>query len=369
MINRCFHPDVLRGFIPIFNDKAQKLVNFFQENGKEFITINDTIQLCSVDVVCGFPLVRPQNLAKIVKKYEIPEGNHSKLRAGELFMNRICKFWLWPEFIFWNTPSGRDTKSNLKVLKDFTRKIMHEKKEQYLTSECKMYEGKRQALLDLLLDLHCDTNQLSEEDLLDEVNSFALAGSDTTASTVTWAFYMIGLFPEIQKKIHQELDRVFEKDIDKEATEDDLNQLFYLDCVLKETLRLYPPLPLFGRKVEEDTIICGYTIPKGASCLIFLYSLHRDEDVFPDPEKFDPERFLAENSADIPEYAYIPFSGGPRNCIGYRYAMMEVKILVSAVLRNFVIEPLDVENKILPKLQITLQPSKPIYMRFLPRKL
>ncbi|CAL1277909.1 unnamed protein product, partial [Larinioides sclopetarius] len=79
--------------------------------------------------------------------------------------------------------------------------------------------------------------------------------------------------------------------------------------------RLYPPVPLFGREVEEDTTICGYTIPKGASCYVSTYFLHRNEEVFPDPEKFDPDRLLPENSKKIPEYAYTPFSAGPRNCI------------------------------------------------------
>ncbi|GIZ00942.1 cytochrome P450 4g1 [Caerostris extrusa] len=104
---------------------------------------------------------------------------------------------------------------------------------------------------------------------------------------------------------------------------------------LEESNRLYPPAPIIARKISKEISICGYTIPKRAQVLVSPFLVHRDGDVFPDPEKFDPERFLLENSAHIPDCGYIPFAAGPRNCIGRVFGEMEVKVLVCHILRNF----------------------------------
>ncbi|GBN09859.1 Cytochrome P450 4c3, partial [Araneus ventricosus] len=130
-----------------------------------------------------------------------------------------------------------------------------------------------------------------------------------------------------------------------------------------ESARLYPAVPLIARQATEDTNICGYLIPKGTTCVVFLYFLHRDEDVFPEPDKFDPDRFLPENSCNIPEYGYIPFSAGTRSCIGYKFAEIEMKTVICSILRNFTIESLDERDKIQPIMKVALHPSEPIRLR------
>ncbi|GIX90354.1 cytochrome P450 4V2 [Caerostris extrusa] len=122
--------------------------------------------------------------------------------------------------------------------------------------------------------------------------------------------YMIGLYPEVQEKIHQELNCVLGADSKGPLSISDLNELQYLDCVLKESHRLFPPAIAIGRKISEDISICGHSIPKRTTVIVSPFLVHRDEDVFPDPEKFDPERFLPENSSHIPDCAYIPFAAG-----------------------------------------------------------
>ncbi|GFU27688.1 cytochrome P450 4c3 [Nephila pilipes] len=113
----------------------------------------------------------------------------------------------------------------------------------------------------------------------------------------------------------------------------------------------------------------GYTVPKGSTCALLIYFLHRDKDVFPEPEKFDPDRFLPENYVKIPEYGYIPFSAGPRNCIGQKFAVMEMKTVISSILRSYTIESLDSRDKVLPIMQITLHPSVPIRVKIRPRRI
>ncbi|GBM28362.1 Cytochrome P450 4c3 [Araneus ventricosus] len=192
-------------------------------------------------------------------------------------------------------------------------------------------------------------------------------GHETVSAAIAWALYLIGLHSDVQTKLHEEMDKVFGEDTEQPASERNLSDLQYLDCVLKETNRLYPTAPVFGREIQEDTNISGHIIPKGTTCAVVTYFLHRDEEVFPDAEIFDPERFSLENCIKIPEYAYIPFSAGPRNCIGQRFAMMEIKVIISSILRNFSIESLDTRDEVKPFIFITLHPSPPIRIRIRPR--
>ncbi|GBM55802.1 Cytochrome P450 4c3 [Araneus ventricosus] len=218
-------------------------------------------------------------------------------------------------------------------------------------------------MLDLLLEKHCVSQELSEEDIREQVDLFLIAGHETLGTTISWALFLLGHHPEVQAKIHDEVDRVFGDDLDRPVTEDDFKDLQYLECVLKETLRLYPGIPIFAREAPEDIDINGYPIPKGAACIIFTYSLHRDEDVFPDPEKFDPDRFSPENIVNIPEFAYIPFSAGPRNCIGYKFAEMELRVILSWIMRNFTVKSLDPMDKVKPILNIGIHSNAEIRIR------
>ncbi|GFR12050.1 cytochrome P450 4c3 [Trichonephila clavata] len=244
----------------------------------------------------------------------------------------------------------------------------NEKRKEYLSKNKTDCKKKRKAVIDNLIKLHLESEELSEEDAVEEIVNFIMAGYETVAMSTTWALFLIGLHPDVQKKIHEELDKVFGEDIDRDATEDDLNQLNYLNCVLMESSRIYPTIPMFGRQALEDTVICGHTVPKGASCFVMTYFLHRDENVFPDPETFDPDRFSPENSTKIPESAFALFSAGPRNCIGQRYAWIELKELLSSILRNFTVESLDSRDKILPIMTVDLAPSTDIRIRIRQRK-
>ncbi|CAL1294908.1 unnamed protein product [Larinioides sclopetarius] len=309
----CFHSDILRGFVPVFNEYSQKFVEFLQkETKKEFTYIETPVTLLTLDIICetmfGVKTGDSEN--------DIPQFVKSFRRVNELFAVRMFQVWLWPNCLFKLSKDGKETMHHVKVVHDFTRN-----------------------------------------------------GHETVSISIVWALYLIGLYKDVQTKIHEELDKVIGKDTTREVLEKDLNDLEYLDCVLKEASRLYPAAPWFGRKFPKDTPsnICGHVIPKGTACVVLTYFLHRDEEVFLDPEKFDPGRFSAENCHKIPEYAYIPFAAGPRNCIGQRFAMMEIKIIMSSILRNFSIESLDTRDIVKPFLYVTLHPSVPVRIRIRPR--
>ncbi|GFT92281.1 cytochrome P450 4V2 [Nephila pilipes] len=356
LLTPCFRADILREFLPIFNEHSQKLVEHLRrETKKEFTFIGTPVTLTALDII--YETMLGSSVGAL-------DSNSSQYifamkRILDICMSRIVKFWEWPDFIF-NLTSGKELKRLVKMIDDLSKSVIREKKMQYLHGNEDSSNGKRKALIDLLLKLHFETQELSEEDICEEVNTFISAGHETVSLSTTWALYLIGLYPDVQAKIHEELDRIFGTDKERDVTESDLNDLKYLNCVLKETNRLYAVVPGIGRNAKEDMNICGFKVPKGSTCFVLIYFLHRDKDVFPEPETFNPDRFLPENSVKIPEYGYIPFSAGPRNCIGQKFAVMEMKTIVSAILRNYTVESLDPRDKVLPQAQITLHPSIPI---------
>ncbi|GFU06039.1 cytochrome P450 4V2 [Nephila pilipes] len=366
LLSPCFHIDILRGYMSIFNEQSQQLVKLFEEETKkDFTYISYPVTLATLEVISEAILgVKIGALDNEQAQYV-----NALHRITESFMTRMYKFWEWPDFIFRFTKTGRQLKRDVKMFHDYTRSVIQKKKTEYLSGNSENNKGKRKALLDILLEQYLETQELSEEDMMEEVNTFFMAGHDTVSITITWALYIIGLYPEVQAKIHEELDRIFAEDMERPVTYKDFNDLVYLNCVLKEANRLYPTVPMVARQVYEDTSICGHTIPKGATAVVFTYFLHRDEEIFPDPEKFDPNRFLPENYAKIPEYAYIPFSAGPRNCIGQKFAIMEIKVIIASILRKYAIESLDPRDKVLPLMHITLHSSIPIRVRIRARKL
>jgi cytochrome P450 len=190
--------------------------------------------------------------------------------------------------------------------------------------------------------------------------SFCFSGHDTTAMAISWSLHLIGLDPEVQEKVHLEIDSVFGDDKTRPVNSEDLKQLKYLECCIKEALRLFPSVPGIARAVNEDFRMGSYTIPKGATLFVYPYALHRNEEIFSDPEVYRPERFLTDNISKTSPYAYVPFSAGPRNCIGQRFALTEEKIVIANVLRNFSVKSLDHRDKIKAAMELVTRPKDPL---------
>lgn len=140
-----------------------------------------------------------------------------------------------------------------------------------------------------------------------------------------------------------------------------LNELPYLRMVVEETLRLYPPIWAFSRRAEADDLVDGYRMPKGARILISPYVAHRLPEFWPEPERFDPERFTEESVAQRPEHAYIPFGAGPRQCIGKRFAMLELQLVLAMIVQQFAVR-LASHEVVKAEASTTLTPNQPIYI-------
>jgi len=363
LLTPSFHFDILKDFLPVFNEQSQTLVKSFKkETGKEYTDITMPVTLCTLDIICETTLGVSIN----AQENSTSDYVQAILRLSTVVMNRMLNPAYFSDWIFRFSKNGRIFHQDVRMLHDFTRSVIRKKKAEILK---KRQSGnltppkKRKALMDLLLEHHVENATLSEEDIREEVDTFTFEGHDTTSMGVSWSLYLIGLYKEIQNDLHKEMDRIFGDDVERPISTDDLKDMEYLDRVLKESQRLYPSVPMFGRTSSPGTVINGYKIPEGIACLVLTYELHRDPEVFPNPEKFDPDRFLPENSVDRSPFAYVPFSAGPRNCIGQRFAIMEEKIIVANILRNFSLESLQPRDKVLPAAELILRNAHSLKIR------
>ena len=189
-------------------------------------------------------------------------------------------------------------------------------------------------LLSMLLSARDEeTGQgMDDQQVRDEVITLLIAGHETVSTALTWTWYLLSHYPDVERRLHTELDTVLGGQIPKV---EHLARLSYTRMVLEEALRLYPPAWVFGRKAIADDEIGGYFIPANSMIVLSPYLTHRHPAFWENPELFDPERFTPERSAGRPHYAYFPFGGGPRMCIGSNFALMEMQLILATVVQRY----------------------------------
>eukprot|EP00794_Sanderia_malayensis_P005402 gene5402-6078_t len=194
----------------------------------------------------------------------------------------------------------------------------------------------RKDLLSLMLNSQSPENKgyhLTDDEVIAQMILFMLAGYDTSSNTLALTCYNFVVFPEVQEKVYQEILSVCGAG-DETVTYDHVQKMPYLEACISETLRLYPPGFALNRIVTQSCTLNGVKFEKGMSVIVPVYSLHHDKQYWPDPELYKPERFLPENKDSIPPFAYLPFGDGPRNCVGMRFAWMEVKVVLVRMLQK-----------------------------------
>lgn len=202
-------------------------------------------------------------------------------------------------------------------------------------------------------------NRMGDEQLKNEVMTIILAGHETTALALSWGWYLLSENPEVEAKLHAELREI----LDGRTPElDDLPRLRYADMVVKEILRLYPPAWAVGREAVEDCAFGGYHVPAGTQIFISQYVVHHDPRHFEVPEAFVPERWEDGLEKRLPKYAYFPFGGGPRLCIGNSFAQMEAVLLLATIAQNFKLELVGGQS-ITPQPSVTLRPREGVRVR------
>ncbi|KAI4464344.1 cytochrome p450 family 4 [Holotrichia oblita] len=247
-----------------------------------------------------------------------------------------------PEFIFNILPQGYKSKHALKVLHGFSENIISSRKkilqnkssrsEKESSDADKLFGIKqRLSLLDMLLEASEDGKVLSDADIREEVDTFVF-----------------------EEKLYQEIKEVLQ---DKSIPSfNNLPELKYLECVIKESLRMFPSVPFIIRTIEQEIQIDQYKIPAGTDILLHIYGLHNSPEYYPNPDVFDPDRFLPENCVGRHPYSYIPFSAGPRNCIGQKFAMYEEKTILASIIKRYKVTAMEriKDIKVIP--DIVLRP-------------
>ncbi|MDX2030822.1 MAG: cytochrome P450 [Blastocatellia bacterium] len=209
------------------------------------------------------------------------------------------------------------------------------------------------SMLLLAVDDEGDGSGMTDEQVRDEAMTLFLAGHETTALALTWMWYLLSQHPEAEARLHAELDEVLG---DRLPTFEDLPRLRYTEMIMAETLRLYPPAWILGRGVLEPCEIGGYRIPERSTIVISPYVVHRDPRFYPDPLRFDPERWTPEAREARPKFAYFPFGGGNRVCIGEGFAWTEGMLLLATLARRWRLR-LAPGHPVEPKAMITLRPK------------
>ena len=202
---------------------------------------------------------------------------------------------------------------------------------------------------------------MTDAQLRDEVITLFVAGYETTATALTWTWYLLGAHPEIQTRLHQELDDTL---AGRPATLDDLPSLPYTDQVVTEAMRLYPPIWTTGRMAFQDFDLGGWRIPAGAMLAAPQLVVHRDPRWYDDPEQFRPDRWTPQFRESLPRFAYFPFGGGPRVCIGEGFAAMEARLLLASIAQNWQMTH-DPQHQIrlLPRISLRSKDGMPMYLQ------
>jgi len=203
-----------------------------------------------------------------------------------------------------------------------------------------------------------DGSRMNDKQLRDEVMTLFLAGHETTALALSWTWYLLSRHPEVENRLLAELKTVLGG---RAPQVDNLLELKYAEAIIKESLRLYPPAWAFGRQAVQDCEIAGYRVPKGRQVYFFPWVVHRDPRSFDDPEEFRPERWFDEKTKQLHRYAYFPFSGGPRVCIGNSFAMMETVLVLATMAQRYRLK-LVPDQAVKPWPVFTLRPRNGIRM-------
>ncbi|XP_053677901.1 cytochrome P450 4g15 [Anopheles nili] len=378
LIAPTFHLNVLKSFIDLFNENSRLVVEkMHKENGKAF-DCHDYMSECTVEIL----LETAMGVSKKTQDQSGYDYAMAVMKMCDILHLRHRKMWLYPDLFFNLTQYAKKQVKLLDTIHSLTKKVIRNKKAAFdkgtrgtlattsiKTSDIEKPKGdagktstveglsfgqsanlkddldvdendvgekKRLAFLDLLLESAENGALISDEEIKNQVDTIMFEGHDTTAAGSSFFLSMMGVHQHIQDKVIQELDDIF-GDSDRPATFQDTLEMKYLERCLMETLRMYPPVPIIARSLKQDLKLASsdLIVPAGATITVATFKLHRLESIYPNPDVFDPDNFLPEKQANRHYYAFVPFSAGPRSCVGRKYAMLKLKIILSTILRNF----------------------------------
>eukprot|EP00111_Clytia_hemisphaerica_P006996 TCONS_00020287-protein len=373
LITPTFHFDTLNQFMRIMDEQSKELVRILSSMSggggvDQKVNVFDVTKPFSMSIICqtAMGLQLPQK--------ESGDGRYDRWfqMVGERMFQYIVYPWLWSKRLSVMTKDGSILSSALNNLHQFVKTLIEKRiesrKECYLNSEKSLMGGtsdrkngfvsslhnvdsnhgnltgkatKNRILIDTLLDAY-ESGDIDITGILNEVNTFVNAGFETTSTALAWCLYLLGRNIGCQQKLWEELNEYKERHQGTNTifSIQDLTELKYTDAVIKESMRIHPPVPVIARTLSENVEYDGGVIPSGI--VIFdIVSMNRNQDLWEEPMSFKPERFLekfygdSNNARSRSSFSYIPFSAGPRNCVGQRFALAELKIALFHLVLKF----------------------------------
>ncbi|CAH1400224.1 unnamed protein product [Nezara viridula] len=368
LLTPSFHFKILELALISINRNAKVHVSDLLASGGKPMELEEAIFLSTLKLICETAM-GVQLSTKNKKENQYIKA--SKICLDEI-VERYLRVWRYPEFMFRFCSAGKLFFKNVEITHNFDKQVIRQRKELFQAEKNGSQNNgsekndRRKAFLDSLIELEDSHPGLfTESDMMEEVDTFMTAGHHTTASAMMFAYLLLANHPDIQEKVYDEQIAIFEND-ERMPTIQDLSKMVYLEMVIKETLRLYPTVPFTSRLLKEDLRIDENRVIKaGKTVVVFTYGVHHSKKHWDNPDEFIPERFTPGTNRH--SFSYIPFSAGPRNCIGQKYAILVLKTMLSTVVRKCWLEPVASMDSLDLDYAITLKPSGGLLVKVLPR--
>jgi cytochrome P450 len=345
LMGPAFHQGELKSYSDVMSALAREAVAGWQSG--EIRNVHEDMMALTLNIVAK--LLFGANLAADARDIGTTISTLMEDFSGQLGLRALTPFARFP------TPSMRRIRRGIREMDRIIYAIIAARRDA---------ADPGGDLLGLLLRARDeDGGRMDDRQLRDEALTLFVAGHETTALALTYALYLLAAHPEEQGALAAELDEVL---AGRDADFADLERLKRTEAVLLEAMRLYPPAWSIGRESLVDVEVGGYRLPKGSTFFISQWVMHRDPDLFADPERFLPGRWVGDLQRRLPRFAYFPFGGGPRVCIGNRFAMMEATLILAALARRFSFATTpDSKLDLLPT--VTLRPRAPVHLRITAR--
>ncbi|KAE8751143.1 Cytochrome P450 CYP4 [Frankliniella occidentalis] len=331
-----FSPEVLRGFPEVFHRRAEVLVRLLAPSARSGQAVNvlPFAGQAVTDMVCHTVMASDVDTRAMEE-----EGIANAMSSGlAIILYRVFNPWFLHDGLFKLSRLHAHFKRSMELFDAFTLRLLSIKRGERQAQPRGPADGgaqRKATFLDVMLDTEA---ALTDGEVLDEVKGLITAATGGSTDALCFVLLCISLRQDVQDRIVQEITSVFGEDVDRAGTMDDMRHLEYLERVIKETLRMFPSIPQFGRSPSQDIELpSGHKVPAGAQVFVYSPAVHMDPAHFPEPEQFEPDRFLA--SAGRHPFAYLPFGAGAHTCIGQRYALLQIKSTVSVLLRHYRLLP------------------------------
>ncbi|XP_049271480.1 cytochrome P450 4V2 isoform X2 [Rhipicephalus sanguineus] len=359
VLTPAFHFRVLDDYAPIMNRRAREMISRLDTMGTDFFDVLPVVRFVAFGILFETALGVQIDEAE-VQRMRLLEINDE---IGASVIARMMNLLHWSDIIYSMTQASRDFRKNINFIHEYNRKIVKQRLSEYKMGKVKA--DSKKSFLDILLHMHMVDGTLTEDEVKNEVTSIFIGGFETTAVSIAYTLFLLGNHPEVQAKVHEEIDAIFAEDMERDVTVEDIKQMKYLECVVKESMRLYPPVPLIARDVDEDMKVGEYTVPRGSVAVAAIYFIQRHPRYYENPDIFQPERFF--DTKEKNPFLYIPFSGGFRNCIGQKFANLEDKILLTQIMRRYTVTSKLRMDQLQLSLEVVLKAIQGLEIKIRPR--